>query len=243
MLAEHDHKSPDLITQEELRQHFLFRKNVSGWSLAARTIALCGIKFFYENTLKRDWTTVNLVKPRREKFLPVVLSVEEVRRTIERVHMFRHRVCLSTIYSCGLRLTEGRTQNWVIDTIPLGSGEAALKYLAPYVFRVAINNKNILALEHGDVTFRYRDSQAHTIRTATVTAEELMAGADFGVPAREVLRTAIASGCTAYDSEFVVLAQDLGVKLITLDRAVLKAFPTLAQPLVPPGTPMRAVHG
>lgn len=65
------------------------------------------------------------------------------------------------------------------------------------------------------------------------SAEELMAGADFGVPAGEVLRTAIASGCTAYDSEFVVLAQDLGVKLITLDRAVLKAFPTLARPLDP----------
>lgn len=65
------------------------------------------------------------------------------------------------------------------------------------------------------------------------SAEELMAGADFGVPSGEVPRSAIASGCTAYESEFVVLAQDLGVKLITLDRAVLKAFPTLAQPLDP----------
>lgn len=65
------------------------------------------------------------------------------------------------------------------------------------------------------------------------SAEELMVGADFGVPAAEVLETAIASGCTAYDSEFVVLAQDLGVKLITLDRAVLKAFPAVAQPLGP----------
>ncbi len=65
------------------------------------------------------------------------------------------------------------------------------------------------------------------------SAEELMTGADFSVPTAEVLQTAIASGCTAYDCEFVVLAQDLGVKLITLDRAVLKAFPTLAQKLGP----------
>lgn len=62
----------------------------------------------------------------------------------------------------------------VIDIIPVGSGEAALKYLAPYVFRVAISNKNILALEHGNVTFRHRDSQTHTIRTTTVTAEEFI---------------------------------------------------------------------
>jgi len=108
-LAEHYHKSPDLITDEELRQYFLHRTNVSRWSRVACTIALCGIKFFYENTLKRDWTTVGLLKPKRIKSLPTVLSLNEVRQTLACVHMFRHRVCLATIYSCGLRLTEGRT--------------------------------------------------------------------------------------------------------------------------------------
>lgn len=108
-LSEHYHKSPDRITEEELRQYFLFRTNVSKWSRVACTIALCGIKFFYENTLRRDWTTVGLVKPKREKSLPTVLSIKEVRRSLKCVHMVRHRVCLATIYSCGLRLTEGRT--------------------------------------------------------------------------------------------------------------------------------------
>ena len=108
-LAEHYHKPPDLVTDEELRDYFLYRTNVSRWSRVACTIALCGIKFFYENTLKRDWTTIGLVKPKRVKSLPSVLSVDEVRRTLASVHMFRHRVCLATIYSCGLRLTEGRT--------------------------------------------------------------------------------------------------------------------------------------
>lgn len=108
-LAEHYHKSPDLVTDEELRQYFLYRTNVSRWSRVACTIALCGIKFFYEQTLKRDWTTVGLVKPKRVKSLPTVLSLAEVRRTLACVHMLRHRVCLATIYSCGLRLTEGRT--------------------------------------------------------------------------------------------------------------------------------------
>ena len=65
-------------------------------------------------------------------------------------------------------------QKWVVDIIPVGSGEAALKYLAPYIFRVAISNKNILALGHGNVTFRYRDSQTGTIRTAAVTAGEFI---------------------------------------------------------------------
>ena len=66
---------------------------------------------------------------------------------------------------------------------------------------------------------------------ALSSAEEVMAGGEYEVPGAEVLRAAIASGCTAYDSEFVVLAQDLGVRLVTLDRAVLRAFPTVAESL------------
>jgi hypothetical protein len=43
------------------------------------TIALCGLKFFYEPTLKHSLGTLQLVRPPREKKLPVVLSREEVR--------------------------------------------------------------------------------------------------------------------------------------------------------------------
>jgi len=49
-LAEHYHKSPAHITEEELRQYFLYLKNVKHFSRTASTIALCGIKFFYERT-------------------------------------------------------------------------------------------------------------------------------------------------------------------------------------------------
>ena len=52
-LAAHYHKSPDQISEEELRQYFLFLKNVKQVSRSTQTIALCGIKFFYEHTLVR----------------------------------------------------------------------------------------------------------------------------------------------------------------------------------------------
>ena len=68
---------------------------------------MCGIKFFYERTLQRQWATLALVRPPREKKLPVVLSVDEVRQILARVRRWRYRVCLSTIYACGLRLQEG----------------------------------------------------------------------------------------------------------------------------------------
>jgi len=106
-LAEHYHKSPDLITEAELRQYFLYLKNVKHYSRSTATIAICGIKFFFERTLEKDWRTFNLVRPAPEKKLPVILSLAEVRQILGLVRLPRYRVCLSTIYSCGLRLQEG----------------------------------------------------------------------------------------------------------------------------------------
>ena len=106
-LAEHYDKSPDRISEEELRQYFLHLKNVRQVSPSTFTVALYGIKFLYQQTLRRDWTTLELARPVREKKLPVVLSRAEVRRVLGRIHRPRYRVCLSTIYACGLRVREG----------------------------------------------------------------------------------------------------------------------------------------
>jgi len=106
-LAEYCKKPPDQISQEELRAYLLYLKEVKKVSRSTQTIALCGIKFFYEHTLERSWRTLDLVRPKKEKKLPVVLSVEEVSRILAHVYRQRYRVCLTTIYACGLRLLEG----------------------------------------------------------------------------------------------------------------------------------------
>lgn len=106
-LAEHYKKSPDLVTEEELRQYFLYIKNVKKYARPTTTIALCGIKFFIERTLGKQWTSFDLIRPPREKKLPAILSIEEVQTILRQVRLPRYRVCLSTIYSCGLRLQEG----------------------------------------------------------------------------------------------------------------------------------------
>lgn len=105
--AEHFHKSPDLISDEELRQYFLYLKNDKGVSNSVYHVALHGLRFFFEHTLKRKNVTLDWVRPPQEKKLPVVLSTDEVRCILSCVRCQHHRVCLSTIYSCGLRLQEG----------------------------------------------------------------------------------------------------------------------------------------
>ena len=62
-------------------------------------------------------------------------------------------------------------QEWVVDCRPVGKGGTALKYLAPYVFRVALSNRRILKTENGQVTFRYRDGKTRRQRTCTLSAD------------------------------------------------------------------------
>jgi integrase/recombinase XerD len=102
-LAEHDGKPPDQTTAEALREYFLHIKNITKWSRAGMTIALCGIKFFYEHTLQRQWTSLQFIRPPKDTRLPTVLSRDEVQHILHHVRLLRYRVCLHTIYSCGLR--------------------------------------------------------------------------------------------------------------------------------------------
>jgi hypothetical protein len=65
-------------------------------------------------------------------------------------------------------------KDWVVHCEPVGTGEAAFKYLAPYVFRVAISNSRILKLEDGRVTFKYKDSATDEQKFETVSSEEFI---------------------------------------------------------------------
>ena len=106
-LAQHYHRSPDQLSEEELRQYFLYLTNEKKLARPTATIALCGIKFFYQQTLKQEWPTLRFVRPAHEWKLPVVLSRAEVRRILQEVRIPVYRACLTTIYACGLRLLEG----------------------------------------------------------------------------------------------------------------------------------------
>ena len=106
-LVKHYQKSPEEITDEELRQYFLYNKNVRQWSRVASTISLCGIKYFYTLTLKREWTSLKFIRPAKEKKLPVILSRQEVKAILDHVQFAHHRACLNVIYSMGLRIGEG----------------------------------------------------------------------------------------------------------------------------------------
>ena len=70
------------------------------------------------------------------------------------------------------------SQEWVVHCKPVGEGQAALKYLAPYIHRVAISNRRLIAfddrggMETSQVTFQYRTSDTGQLKTCTLSVEQ-----------------------------------------------------------------------
>jgi integrase/recombinase XerD len=105
-LARFYRRSPDQITDAEIQAYMvhLLRDRQLSWSTC--NIVVCGLRFFYHITLKRDRTTFAIPAPRQSGKLPVVLSRDEVQRLIGHATNPRHRTMLMTTYAAGLRLNE-----------------------------------------------------------------------------------------------------------------------------------------
>ena len=106
MLVDFCGKTPDQVSEQELQDYFLHRKNVDKWSPATMRICYSGIKFFFINVLKRDWHTLTLIHAKREQRLPTVLSRREIQVILKTVNTLQNKAYLTTVYSCGLRLNE-----------------------------------------------------------------------------------------------------------------------------------------
>lgn len=71
-------------------------------------------------------------------------------------------------------------KDWVVHCKPVGNGQAALKYLAPYIHRVAISNRRLISIEHrgsmetSQVTFQYRASDTGHLKRCTLSVESFL---------------------------------------------------------------------
>ena len=104
--TKHFGKSPAEMGHDEVRQylHWMLYERKLSWSNV--NSAYSALKFFYVDTLHREWDVDKLPRPKGGRRLPVVLSQKEVAKVLESTHNFKHRVILTTIYSGGLRLSE-----------------------------------------------------------------------------------------------------------------------------------------
>ena len=106
-LAHYYNKSPDQISDEQLRLYFLYLKDEKKLARSTCTVAISGIKFLFDYTLKRSWPALELIRPKKKHKQPVILSQDEVYRILVCVQQTHYQTCLKMIYVCGLRVSEG----------------------------------------------------------------------------------------------------------------------------------------
>lgn len=95
------------------------------------------------------------------------------------------------------------------------------EWIAPVLWRSEFRNALVLSVRQGMLPLAVAVSIARE-------AEFVMRGNEFRVDTGDVLRLADLSRCTAYDCEFVALAQARRVPIVTTDKQILRAFPSVA---------------
>jgi len=105
--------------------------------------------------------------PAQYRFLFPVKALSKIFRA-----KFLHALQKSPL-ACSLPASVWK-QEWVVHCKPVGNGSTALKYLAPYIFRVALSNRRLIKLENDQVTFRYRSSDTGQLKFCTLAADEFI---------------------------------------------------------------------
>lgn len=119
-LAQFYNKSPDTLTDEQVRAYvrYLLQERKVTWDTSRNYVTR--ITYFYRHICQREVEDRFGLPPRpRGSKLPIVFSIEEVKRLLSCVDNLKHRVLLKTIYSAGLRVSEAvRLQLHHIESDP-----------------------------------------------------------------------------------------------------------------------------
>lgn len=97
---------PEAITIHQFKEFLHHLISVDKASVSVVNQSISAFKILQQDLLKRDWEAIKIKRPRRERKLPVVLSVEEVAAMITTTANLKHRALITLAYSAGMRRSE-----------------------------------------------------------------------------------------------------------------------------------------
>tara|TARA_R110002096_G_scaffold238027_2_gene429301 strand:- start:3045 stop:4370 length:1326 start_codon:yes stop_codon:yes gene_type:complete len=110
-MAFHDYKDPREISRKEVIA-YLAQFSERGLSSASGHAALNALKFYFKYVLEWKDTAWEIPRPKKEKPLPEVLSMDECKRVFDSVNNGKHKLILLMTYGAGLRVSEVVTLRW-----------------------------------------------------------------------------------------------------------------------------------
>lgn len=106
-IAEYYHCCPSKLSDQQINDYLLvelIRKRQAAWSSVNQ--ALCSIRFLRREVLGMEISALAIPPRKREQRLPEILTMDEARRLVDMHPKFKYRCMLTTIYGCGLRVSE-----------------------------------------------------------------------------------------------------------------------------------------
>lgn len=102
-----EHKEPSRISTQEIKEYLCKFDTIN-----TRNHKLCAIKSFYEITVRMPLKLDKIPFSKKDKKLPIVLSVEEMQKMFSVCENLKHKVILALLYSCGFRVSELINLKW-----------------------------------------------------------------------------------------------------------------------------------
>ena len=98
-------RSPHTATAEDVRR-FQIEQQETGVPVPTMNSIVAALRFFFTNTLDRPDLARKLVRTAHARKIPVVLSLEEMKRLLDATTCLKHQAALSVAYGAGLRVAE-----------------------------------------------------------------------------------------------------------------------------------------
>jgi len=142
---------PSEINESQIKEWLLSSQSING-----RKHRISALKLFYKLTGKQPMKFKYIEYPKADKKLPIVLSVAEIQRMFDVCENLKHKVILSLLYSCGLRVSELINLQWqhidrsrMIINVVAGKGKKDRQ--------VMLDSKLIPLLENYYKTYKSRE--------------------------------------------------------------------------------------
>lgn len=123
--ALHYNCCPSKLGETDIISYLIYLRQERSLSKSSINAVYSGLKILYVNILDRTWNTLHLPRMKKDKYLPVVFTVEELQRLFKLTENLKHRTLLMLVYSAGLR--KGELQKMRVEDIQEGRKSVFVK--------------------------------------------------------------------------------------------------------------------
>jgi site-specific recombinase XerD len=104
-IGNHFNGQIDNLTSDQLIDYFHTLLETHSWSSAK--LDIYGLQFFYTHILKKTWEDIPIIKPKKARRIPDIVTIDEVNKLFGATRIISYKVFFFTVYTLGLRLSEG----------------------------------------------------------------------------------------------------------------------------------------